>query len=243
MATLATALRRSDTPLARSIRVWLGLLAFLAFVQLFITYVGAGLERDPRVVLFSWPAIAIVGAVGLVGIWLSHRTGFPAAGYVGPLPILIGLALGLVMSGGDVVFGWTRYFATQHALASFNAPFPGSLLFYSGGAIIVEVFYRLLPIPLLLWLISRVVLRGRAETPVFWTLAVLTSFIEPVTQDLADFRPELLVLIVSQFMPDYVLNLSQAALFRRYGFLASIVVRVVFYLVWHVAYGNFICQC
>ena len=29
---------------------------------------------------------------------------------------------------------------------------------------------------------------------------------------------------------------AQATLFRRYGFVASIVLRVAFYLVWHVTY-------
>ena len=63
----------------RSARVWLVLLAFLALVELFITLVGAGLEQDPRAVLFSWPSLAIFGSAGLLGIWFSHRTGFPTA--------------------------------------------------------------------------------------------------------------------------------------------------------------------
>ena len=55
-------LGRAPVPLARSMWVWLGLLAFLAAVELFITLVGAGLEQDPRSVLFSWPSLAIFGA-------------------------------------------------------------------------------------------------------------------------------------------------------------------------------------
>jgi len=39
------------------------------------------------------------------------------------------------------------------------------------------------------------------------------------------------------------LNFAQAVMFRHYGFLASIVLRVATYLVWHVAYGNSICRC
>jgi hypothetical protein len=37
--------------------------------------------------------------------------------------------------------------------------------------------------------------------------------------------------------------MSQATVFRRSGFLAAILVRVAFYMVWHVAYGNLICHC
>jgi hypothetical protein len=39
------------------------------------------------------------------------------------------------------------------------------------------------------------------------------------------------------FAQDYALNLAQAWVFRRAGFLAAIVVRVVFYLIWHVLWG------
>jgi hypothetical protein len=69
----------APSPLLRSTLVWLTLLTYLVLVELFITLIGAGLERDPRAVLFSFPSIALFGTTGLVGIWLSHRTGFPAA--------------------------------------------------------------------------------------------------------------------------------------------------------------------
>ena len=105
------------------------------------------------------------------------------------------------------------------------------------------MLFRLLPIPLALWLISSLALRGRRQAEVFWVLAALTSLIEPVLQDLLGIAPETVSLALTQFVPDYALNFGQAALFRRYGFLAAIAMRVVFYLVWHVAYGNFICRC
>jgi hypothetical protein len=238
MATVATRINRLDAALAQSVRVWLALVAYLGVVQLFITYVGAGLEQDPRSALLSWPAIGVVGAVGLIGVWLSHQTGFPAAGKVPALAIGIGLALGLAMSVADLVFGFTRAFAAQNTLMSFNAPFPGSLLFYPAGAIVVEVFYRLLPIPLVLWL-----LRGHVQTAAFYVLAVLTSLIEPVQQDLDNVRPETLPMVGTMFALDFALNFSQAMFFRRYGFLASIMVRVALYLVWHVGYGNLVCHC
>jgi hypothetical protein len=34
-------------------------------------------------------------------------------------------------------------------------------------------------------------------------------------------------------------NFASAVLFRRYGLLAAILVRLAYYLVWHVGYGNF----
>lgn len=234
--------------------MWVGCVAFLAVVNLYITLVGGGLEKDPRIGLFAWPSIAIFGVAGAIGVWLSHRTGFPAAWDARIsnrdrvlYPILVGLGFGVALVAHDLVFHWTDAFRRLNPeLPSFNAlgPFPGPLLFYSGGAIIVEVFYRLLPIPLLLWLISNVALRGRAQDRVFWVLAALTSLIEPATQDLIAFqRSELVAAASVVFVIDYALNFAQAVFFRRSGFFAAILMRVATYAVWHVAYGNYICNC
>ena len=65
-----------------------------------------------------------------------------------------------------------------------------------------------------------------------------------MSQDLGAFKfGASTVLVASQFVPDFLLNMTQVVMFRYYGFLASIVVRIGMYLVWHVAYGNFICSC
>jgi len=118
-----------------------------------------------------------------------------------------------------------------------------SLLFYPGGAIIVEVFYRLLPIPLVTWLVSTLALRGRGQTPVFWSMAGLTSLIEPLSQDLDALAGGPLALVTSPFGVDFVMNLVQAVMFRRFGLSSAIATRVAVYLVWHVAYGNLVCRC
>ena len=39
------------------------------------------------------------------------------------------------------------------------------------------------------------------------------------------------------FAQDYALNFAQVYLFRKSGFAASVHMRVVFYMIWHVAYG------
>src|SRR5437588_9503265 len=72
-------LLRGSSAFANSTRVWLVLVAFLGMVNLFITYIGGGLQDDSRAALFSWPVIAVIGMAGLAGIGLSHRTGFPSA--------------------------------------------------------------------------------------------------------------------------------------------------------------------
>ena len=235
---------------ANSALVWLGLVAFLVLVSVFITFIGGGLERDPRAGLFSLPAIALVGLAGLVGVWLSHRTGFPAA--LDPrisnrqrflYPALIGLGFGLLLVVNEQFTGGIQRFLEQSGLPAFNVPFPASLFAYTGGAIIVEVIYRLLPIPLFLWLISTVLLRGRAQNQVFWGLALLTSAIEPVTQELGLLQAGMVAVFAVNLVTGFGFNFAQAMMFRRSGFLAALTVRWAGYLVWHIIYGNLICGC
>ena len=125
--------------------------------------------------------------------------------------------------------------AAKHGLASIHIAFPASLLIYPGGAIIVEILYRLFLVPALLWVISTWILRGRAQTATFWTLAALTSLIEPLG-DLA-LREQGWIPCAAVFAQDYALNLAQAWVFRKRGFFAAIVLRTAFYLVWHVLWG------
>jgi hypothetical protein len=57
------------------------------------------------------------------------------------------------------------------------------------------------------------------------------------------FQAGAIGLAIAQTLSDFGHNLAQAAIFRGYGFLAAILTRVAMYMVWHVLYGNFICQC
>jgi hypothetical protein len=109
------------------------------------------------------------------------------------------------------------------------------LLIFTAAPILVEVLYRLLLIPLLLWLISTVILSGRAQNTIFWVLAVATSLLEPLTQfpDLQILSPGVASILAAEY---FAINLTQAYFFRKYGFLAAILVRVGFYVVWHVLY-------
>jgi hypothetical protein len=232
-----------------SARVWLGCVAFLGLVKLLILAFPASFYDDPRLALFDWLPIAIVGAAGLLGVWLSHRTGFPAAWDEGGanrarllLPGLLGAGFGALTIAVDRLTGQSQAFVAQMGLERFHMPLPASLVFYPGGAIIVEVFYRLLPIPLLLWLASNLLLRGRGQQGIFWVLAILTSAIEPGTQNLA-MLDRGLAPFAALFGFGFAVNLSQAAVFRRAGFLAALVVRLGDYFVWHVLYGGLICRC
>ena len=46
--------------------------------------------------------------------------------------------------------------------------------------------------------------------------------------------------MVSGHVTALSLNFAQVLFYRRYGLVASVLVRQADYLVWHIAYGNFL---
>lgn len=148
---------------------------------------------------------------------------------------IAGLVLGLAVLGLDLVTGFSGLVADALGIASIHIAFPASLYVYAAGAVAVECLYRIVPLSFGYAVIARLLLKGRGEGVVFWSLAALTSLIEPLSQaGLARGAP---ILIVALFASIWLFNISEAALWRRYGWTSLIVSRVVFYFVWHVALG------
>lgn len=223
-----------------SYRVWLALMAYLVLVKLVITAVPTVFRHEAQAAVFDWLALSIWTVAGLAGIFFARKTGFPDAfdecvthWQRFGRPALLGLGFSAVFVAIDATTHYNQLLAAHYNQPQANIDFPASLLIYSGGAIIVEVLYRLLLVPLLLWLLSNVALKGRGQEPIFWALALLTSLIEPLSQRV-EFLP--VGVAAAVFASAFGVNLAQAAVFRRYGLLAAITLRVAFYLVWHILY-------
>ncbi len=231
-----------------SAAVWLALMLYAAIAEsIVVSFPSTGRP---------WPGLGTplhlgLTLAGLAAIWCMHRVGFPAAWDARLparrrllLPLLIGAGFGLAAVGIELYAG-----SLQRLQAATGTPvtvsFPQSLLVYTSLSPALELYYLLLPLSLLLWLISDVALRGRGQTITFWVLAVLTSTIElaeqgsTVVASAAAAGTSIDVLgIVLYAVHSFSFNLSAAVLFRRYGLLAPILVRVGNYLVWHILFGH-----
>lgn len=224
---------------APTVAAWLGCIGALALVGLIVnTVLPITLVSPAQAALFSPAAIAVVAVAGLLGAWLAERTGFPApfGNGVSPLrrfgiPLTVGLGLGALFLLTDMVSGFSRLQAAAFGLDTVVIPPPGGLIIYSAGAIYSEALFRLLPLPLLLWLFSSLLLRGQHQQRTFWALAVLTSLLEPLAQSPVTriLPPPTFAAVLAQ---QFAGNLAQAFFFRRYGLLASIALRLAFYLVY-----------
>lgn len=229
-----------------SLIVWLLLVAYLGLAAFLVTVVFPVQFVDrSQSGSFEPQAVIAIGAIGLIGVWLSMRTGFPNAWDAKVsnkqrliIPIITGLLLGSLFLATDLMTDMSRLQQEQLNIPAVDIAFPASIFVYSAAAIFVEVVYRLLPIPLLLGLISIFVRGQSAREKVFWALAVLTSMIEPLTNTAASqfLAPLALTFVLIQ---SFATNFLQALFFRKYGFLAAILLRVAFYIPFHVI-GSFL---
>jgi len=122
---------------------------------------------------------------------------------------------------------------------------PLSIPFYAYGAILLEIILRLFAITFLVWLFSNVLLRGTWQTQVFWIAAIIAALYEPLPFMRADLASVsglsvAIVLLEWAIQPLFLANVITGWLFRKYGFLAALVMRLSFYLVWHIIYGGLI---
>jgi hypothetical protein len=190
---------------------------------------------------FYWTTILVIAVMGLIGLILARRTGFPEIWDTKVsnrqrflIPTLIGLVYGAITVIEDLA-----------KPSPVHLRLPLSIPFYTYGAILLEIMLRLFAIPLLVWLVSNVILRGKWQTQVFWIAAIVAALYEP----LPFMRQELsgvsgfagsIIIIKWAIEPLFLANVVSGWLFRRYGFLAALVMRLSFYLVWHIIYGGLI---
>ena len=224
---------------ATSLAIYLALMAYLVVVKIVIDLGSIDAVVPGQASAFTWPVIGFLALAGGCSVWLAPRTGLPELWDPSRrwllFTALVGLGLGAVNLTVQTLIGFADTLAQAANVPSLNVGFPASILFYSGGAIIVEALFRLIIITLPVWLIANVILRKRGQATVFWIVAVLTSLLEPWTQVSLVLGHADVMLILG--VATYALNLFEAFLFWRYGFLAPVVFRVCFYLVWHVIGG------
>src|SRR5262249_53873375 len=150
---------------------WLLLMGWCAVVEVIVSGSPDTFRSVEQAQVFAWPMLAALLVAGWIGIWCAGRVGLAAA-WQRPepwrrrwlAPVGIGVLLGVLEMLLDVATGYPARGGAAHHLARENIEPPWSLLIYPGGAVIVECFYRLFPLPLLQWLIDGVLRRRRAES-------------------------------------------------------------------------------
>lgn len=148
------------------------------------------------------------------------------------VPALIGAAFGVL----DVlVIKVLMHPEPYTSLPPFLQPFPYSLFLYFSGAFELEVFYRLIPITIFLWM-GRWFRQGKYFNYFFWAGIILTALREPLEQ----FPDAGWGFTIYAFSTGFLMNFLQGLFFARSGFLATLTLRLGHYLFWHILLGIYV---
>lgn len=147
-------------------------------------------------------------------------------------PFLIGTLFGIL---DVIIIKIIMHPEPYTELPPFLQPFPYSIFLYFSGAFEIEVFYRLIPLTLIL-LIGKWFASGKYYNIFLWTAIVLTSVREPIEQ----FPNGELWFVIYSLLTGFLMNFLQAIYFKNAGFLASITLRLGHYLFWHILLGFYV---
>jgi hypothetical protein len=189
--------------------------------------------------IWTYENIALL-LIGLPFIFLQQHAGLPCI-YNSEnslsnrlfKPLLIGILFGIA----DLIVIEFFLTATTHtSMPPYTQPFPYSLFLYSSGAFEIEVFYRLIPITLVLLIFSKIK-KGAYQSQAFWVIAILTALREPIEQLPLD---AVWWFIAYSVATGFAMNFIQAIYFRKFGWASSVYIRLGHYLVWHILNGIYI---
>ncbi|OGN98726.1 MAG: hypothetical protein A2Z71_06650 [Chloroflexi bacterium RBG_13_50_21] len=183
-------------------------------------------------------SIGSIWLVGWVGVFLAPRTGFADMWQKDItnlkrwlIPFLIGLGFGLL----SIIFDLLQPLGEGSLIK-----FPASLVAYPLAGILEEIIFRLFLTTTIVWIISEILLRGRWKEAVFWGTSIFLGIFYTLSQlNLYQNLAETLdILVLVQFFTMIAANFIVAAfLYRKYGFLAALSMRMGDYLLWHILWG------
>lgn len=192
-------------------------------------------------------ALILYGALGGLGLFLAGKLGWAPAwtGRAGArarllTPLLWGIGLGLFFILVDAGLS-----ALPGSAPLPHPPFPTSLVASAAAGIGEETLFRLFLIPFWVWLISKVILRGHGEEPVFWAVAIFAALAFAFGHlpsamalmgytDLGQIHANVWI---EMMLLNGTLSLVAALMLRRSGYLAAMGLHFWTDVVWHVLWG------
>ncbi|GAH21954.1 unnamed protein product, partial [marine sediment metagenome] len=191
--------------------------------------------------------LILYGGLGLVGLKLSRRLGFPdiwdpkiSNKQRFLIPALIGSGIGIFLILADAIL--SRF----HTLGPLpHPPFPTSIVASAAAGIGEELMFRLFFLSFGVWLISYVILKKRWQNQIFWMIAIFSALAFalahiPSVMLLFGFNGinEIpLALMGEIILLNGVVSLFAAYYFRKFGFLAAVGIHFWTDVVWHVIWG------
>lgn len=204
----------------------------------------------PKIVIATASFLAVLliyGGLGFAGLKLSQKLGFPKLWdkrisnkekFI--IPAITGVVIGIFFILIDFLINeLTPYGRLPHP------DFPLSIIASLSAGIGEEVIFRLFFISFWSWLISHIILKGKASSLVFWLVSVWSALtfslghlpsimaIEGLNS-ISQIPP---LIVVEIIVLNSTLSIPAAYYFKKYGILSAMGVHFWTDIVWHAIYG------
>lgn len=218
------------------------LLTYIFFLLLVVVTIFWGRQLAllyPGIRVWQWVDFALL-LIGIPFFLLQKHAGLPEVwepAISNRYRIWIPFATGFLFALLDIlVIIIILHPEPYESLPPFLQPFPYSIWLYTSGAFEVEVFYRLIPITLVMLITKKFIKRQQTISTVFWIIALITALREPVEQ-----LPEgALWFVLYSFISGFAMNFLQVIYYRKNGFIASLSTRLGHYFLWHILLGIYV---
>jgi hypothetical protein len=238
----------------------IALLAGLAALTVFLPMGQLGGGFRPEDMPASKPVMALAiaggmlvvyGGLGRIGLALSRKLGYPDVWDQRVtnrqrflIPAALGACLGLFLVAADAVL--SRF---QSLGPIPHPPFPISVVASAVAGIGEELLFRLFFISIGVWLVSRLIMKGRHERQVFWAVAVMASLAfaaahlpaVPYVFHLKSISELPVAIWIEIMLLNGLVGIACAYQLRKAGFVAAVGVHFWTDMVWHVAWGALHC--
>jgi hypothetical protein len=192
-------------------------------------------------------AIVIYGGLGFIGLILSRKLDLPEIWDSAVsnrqrflIPALIAAGIAIIWIVGDTLF------APLNGIGRFpHPPFPTSIVASIGAGIGEEILFRLFFTCLWTWIVSRLILRGRWQTQVYWVVSIVAAVAFGISHlpgvmflfGWTSMAQVPTMLLVEMILLNGILGLTAACCLRKYGFLAPVGIHMWTDIFWHVLFG------
>lgn len=210
---------------------------FLSLIISTIIYGNALVISNPTIRLWNWDNFMLILPLFPL-LFLQEKASLPTIDGINKKKNgwLSTLGIGMIFGILDLIVVKIILHPEPYTeMPPFLQPFPYSLFLYSSGALEVELYYRLIPITILLF-INQFFFKGKYRNGLIVILAIITSLIEPIQQ----FPSGTLWFVIYATISGIAMNAWQFKSYIKYGFIASLAVRLGHYLVWHILLGLFV---
>lgn len=173
--------------------------------------------------ILGFISLKLAAGIDLPDIWdksVSNKQRFL-------VPVLLGFGFAIIQIFNAILM----------EIPNINVEFPLSIPVYLSVGILSEIIFHLVPLILLVWLIYNVILKRKFKKQVFWIVAILICLWEPLLQVSAIYQMGIITNILffcGLFIFIFAGNLIPVYFIMEYGFLAAIMWRLSFYMIWHI---------